>query len=114
MNLLQKFCSAVIDASDALGASMQGVDVRTHRANLYGHPDGIVAARLAGGSPPAGDAGQVADQDDADLDWGLIAPVSVALNSAIPSVRAHAYDLDDEIQEAHWRDLDDANRSVEL
>ncbi|MFN8995940.1 MAG: hypothetical protein ACK5X3_20065 [Pseudomonadota bacterium] len=51
MNLLERFCGAVIDASDAFGASMQGVDVKTHRENLYGHPDGIVAARVTGASP---------------------------------------------------------------
>ena len=48
MNLLQRLCGAVIDASDKFGASMQGVDLRTHRARMYGHPDGIVAARLEG------------------------------------------------------------------
>ncbi len=52
MNLLQKFCSAVVNASDAIGASMQGVDVKTHRANLYGHPEGIVAARTVGAVVP--------------------------------------------------------------
>jgi hypothetical protein len=90
MNLLQRFYSAVINASDAFGASMQREDVM-----------------------PTGDAGQVADPDDEDLAWGSIPPTNVAFNSAVPSVRAHAHDLDDELRESRWRDLDDADRSVE-
>lgn len=96
MNLLQRFCSSIIDASDAFGASMQGVDVKTHRENLYGHPDGIVAARVAGVSPRAVTASQEADPDDDDLAWGTMAPTNVALNSPVSSVRAHAHDHDHE------------------
>lgn len=114
MNLLQRFCSAVIDASDAFGASMQGVDVKTHRANLYGHSDGIVAAPVAGASAPAVAAGQEKDPDDDDLAWGSMPPTNVALNSAVPSVRAHAHDLEDEMAESRWREDDAAGRSVEL
>ncbi len=114
MNLLQRFCSAVINASDAFGASMQGVDVKTHRANLYGHRDGIVAARVAGASAPAVAAGQETDRDDDDLVWGSMPPMNVALNSAVPSVRAHAHDLEDEMAESRWREGDAAGRSVEL
>jgi hypothetical protein len=113
MNLLQRFYSAVIDASDAIGASMQGVDVKTHRANIYGHPDGIVAARLAGVAPPAQDGGRAPDRDDSDLDWGSTPPAFVAQNSIVPSVRAHAHDTEEQLREAAWRDLDDADRSVE-
>jgi hypothetical protein len=105
MNLLQRFCSAVIDTSDAFGASMQGVDVRTHRQNLYGHADGIVAARVEGTSPrvqvEAG--GPARDPFAEDLDWGPMAPTYVAVNSPIPLVRAHADDNE------RWG-LDDANR----
>jgi hypothetical protein len=103
MNLLQRICSAVIDASDAFGASMQGVDVQTHRVNLYGHAGGIVAARIARerGDPiaathpfPTEVLGQ--NDDDSDLAWGASPPHSVAINSADPMVRAHAHDLADE------------------
>lgn len=114
MNLLQKICNAVIDTSDAIGASMQGVDVKTHRENLYGHPDGIVAARVAGASAMVLAAGQVTDSDDDDLPWGSMPPTDVALNNVDPLVRSHAYDLEDELAESRWREDDDACRSVEL
>lgn len=104
MNLLQRICSAVIDASDAFGASMQGVDVQTHRVSLYGHAGGIVAARIARerGDPIAAThpiPTEALDQngDDSDLAWGASPPHSVALNSADPMVRAHAHDLEDEL-----------------
>ena len=113
MNLLQRFYGAVIDASDAFGASVEGVDVRTYRAHVDGHPGGIVAARVARengharvASPAAGNDGSDLDEDDSDLDWGANAPLSVALNSLHPTVRMHAYDLDDEMREARARDLD--------
>ena len=94
MNLLQRFCSAVIDASDSWGASMEGVDIRTHRENLYGHPDGIVAARVEGTSPrvQVEADGPARDQAAEDLAWGPVVPTHVALNSPVPSVRARAYD----------------------
>ena len=113
MNLLQRFCTAVVDVSDTWGASMQGVDVQTHRANLYGHPEGIAAARAARengharvASPAAGTAAVDRDEDDSDLDWGANPPLSVALNSPHPTVRMHAYDLEDEMSQARGRDLD--------
>ena len=114
MNLLQRFCSTVIDASDAFGASMQGVDVKTHRANLYGHPDGIVAARVAGVVTPAGDDRQVAHLDDANPGAVPIAPFYAARTSDVPLYQTLAEDLENEARETRWRDLDDVNRSVDL
>jgi hypothetical protein len=113
MNLRQRFYNAVIDASDAFSASVEGVDVRTYRTHVDGHPDGIVAARLAGVAPPAQEGGRAFDRDESDQDWGSSPPAFVAQNSVVPSVRAHAHDFDDEIRESRWRDLDDADRSVE-
>ncbi len=111
MNLLQKICNAVVNASDAFGASMQGLDVKTHRANLYGHPDGIVAARVAA---PAGDARQAADLDDANPGAASMAPFYAARTSDIPLYQTLAEDLENEARETRWRDLDDVNRSVDL
>jgi hypothetical protein len=113
MNLLQRFCSAVIDASDAFGASMQGVDVRTHRQNLYGHADGIVAARVAGCPPPAGVARHVAHPEMADSDAAPLAPFYAARTSDVPLYQTLAEDLEGEAREAReaqWRDFDDADR----
>jgi hypothetical protein len=106
MSLLQRFCTAVIDASDAWGASMQGVDIRTHRENLYGHPDGITAAREAGASPRVQvEAGRSArDPSDGDEYCGLFAPTGLALRSPIPGVRSFAQDRELEEQQARWRD----------
>jgi hypothetical protein len=106
MSLLQRFCTAVIDASDAWGASMEGVDIRTHRENLYGHPDGIVAAREAGASPrvQVEAAGSVRGPFREDLDCWALASTSLALSSTNPSVRSYALEREREEQEARWRD----------
>ena len=111
MNLLERFYTAVIDASDAFGASMQGVDVKTHRENLYGHPDGIVAARVEGASPRVRVEadGPARDPFAEDLAWGLFPPTHIALNSPDPGVRSHAHDRELE-EQARWRDSDDADR----
>jgi hypothetical protein len=111
MNLLQRFCTAVIDASDSWGASMQGVDVKTHRENLYGHPDGIVAARVEGTSPrvQVEADGPARDPLAEERAWGLFAPTTLALSSTIPGVRSYALDREHE-EQARWRDIDDADR----
>jgi hypothetical protein len=111
MNLLQRFCTAVIDASDSWGASMQGVDVKTHRENLYGHPDGIVAARVEGTSPrvQVEADGPARDPFAEDQDWGLSPYSGLALLSPDPSVRSRACQVLEE-EEARWRDFDDADR----
>ncbi len=103
MNLLQRICTVVIDACDSWGASMQGVDIRTHRGNLYGHPDGIAAAREAGASPrvQVEAAGSVRDPFDDDLPWGTpgkaLACTSVMVRARVESAR--------ELEEqARWRD----------
>jgi hypothetical protein len=88
MNLLQRFYSAVIDASDVIGASMQGVAVKTHRANIYGHPDGIVAARAAGVAP------QAAGDDQGDDGGYERTPFYVARTSDIPLYQTLAEDLE--------------------
>lgn len=95
MNLLQKFYSAVIDASDTFGVSVGGVDVRTYRAHVDGHPDGIVAARLAGVSSPGG-VGQAADQDDSDPGTDPIAPFYAARTSDVPLYQTLAEDLEND------------------
>ena len=102
MNLLQRFCSAVIDASDSWGASMEGVDIRTHRENLYGHPDGIVAARVEGASPRVRVEadGLVRDPFAEDQVCGPVAPTLVTMTSSNSWVRAEAFD----------RTLEDADR----
>jgi hypothetical protein len=110
MNLLQRFCTAVIDASDSWGASMQGVDVKTHRENLYGHPDGIVAARVAGCPPPARVARQVALPEMAESDAAPLAPFYAARTSDVPLYQTLADDLEGDDREARWRDIDDADR----
>ncbi|MFN8892364.1 MAG: hypothetical protein ACK5Y8_01195 [Betaproteobacteria bacterium] len=122
MNLLQRFCTAVIDASDSWGASMQGVDVKTHRENLYGHPDGIVAARVEGTSPrvQVEADGPARDPFAEDQDWGLSPYSGLALLSPDPSVRSRACQVleeeeaqsreDLEEEQARWRDFDDADR----
>ncbi len=106
MSLLQRFCTAVIDASDAWGASMEGVDIRTHRENLYGHPDGIVAAREAGASPrvQVEAAGSVRGPLDGDLGWGPMAPTHVAVTSPDPAVRAYYLERLELEDQARWRD----------
>ncbi|MFN5156005.1 MAG: hypothetical protein ACK5Y7_02925 [Betaproteobacteria bacterium] len=84
----------MIDASDAFGASMQGVDVKTHRENPYAHPDGIVAASVEGTSPrvQVEADGPARDQFAEDLAWGPNVPTHVALHSPVAAVRAHARD----------------------
>jgi hypothetical protein len=103
MNLLQRFCTAVIDASDAWGASMEGVDIRTHRENLYGHPDGITAAREAGASPrvQVEAAGSVRAPFDDDLPWGTPGK-ALACSSLLVRGRIEARELEE--QQARWRD----------
>lgn len=88
MNLLQRFYSAVIDASDAFGASVEGVDVRTYRTHVDGHPDGIVAARAAGVAPPA------AGVDQSDRGNCARAPFYAARTSDVPLYQTLAEDLD--------------------
>ena len=107
MSLLQRFCTAVIDASDSWGASMEGVDIRTHRENLYGHPDGIVAAREAGASPRVQVEAAVSARGPFhdDLDCLAFAPTTLALSSTNPAVRSYALEREREEQEARWRDI---------
>jgi hypothetical protein len=113
MNLLQRFYSAVIDASDAFGAAVQGVDVNTHRANLYGHPDGIVAARAARVASSVDVPDRADAEDGATLGIDYPAPFYVARTSDVPLYQTLAEDLENDAQEARWRDLDDADRSAE-
>lgn len=98
MHLLQKFCGAAIDASDASGESVAGLDVRSYRAHTYGHPDGIAAARASAQlllSNPV--HAETVDLDEEQLDFGKFwsAPRFVALESINPAVRAHMEGLDD-------------------
>jgi hypothetical protein len=105
MNLLQRFCSAVIDASDTFGASMEGVDIRTHRENLYGHPDGIVAAREAGASPRVQvEAGSSAQDVAHDLACGPEGHPGIALPCSSVMVRARVEGARELEEQARWRD----------
>ena len=114
MNLLQRFCTAVVDASDTWGASMQGVDVQTHRANLYGHPEGIAAARVArenGRAQVATPAASIAavDRDAVEADEvseDSFTPGYVARTSDVPLYERLAEDDELEMREARDRDLD--------
>ncbi len=101
MGLLHRFCNSIIDASDAFGASVAGVDVKSFRAHTYGHPDGIAAARASAHTLPCSPVhAEAVDLDDDDLDVGMFgtAPRSVALDSTNPTVRAHMDDLDEVLE----------------
>ena len=114
MNLLQRFYGAVIDASDAFGASVEGVDIRTYRASLDGHPEGIAAARLAReygdacvASPVAGIAAVDRDAVGADEVCDVrFTPGYVARTSDVPLYERLAEDDELEMREARDRDLD--------
>lgn len=114
MNLLQRFYSAVIDASDAFGASVGGVDIRTYRAHVDGHPDGIVAAHAARVASPVDVPDRADAEDDAILGIDYPAPFYVARTSDVPLYQTLAEDLENEDRETRWRDLDDVNRSVDF
>jgi hypothetical protein len=105
MSLLQRFCTAVIDASDSWGASMEGVDIRTHRENLYGHPDGITAAREAGGSPRVQVEADSSAQDVADdLVCGPEGHPGIAPACSSLIVRARVASARELEEQARWRD----------
>lgn len=114
MNLLQRFYGAVIDASDAFGASVEGVDVRNYRAHVYGHPDGFDAARVArenghaqAAIPSAGIAAVDRDAVEADeVSEVSFTPGYVARTSDVPLYERLAEDDELEMREARDRDLD--------